>query len=900
VTNGDGMVASLKCALKIVAEPPPTVTNVVPTTAWQGVANDNIDSDVNVTITGTGFLSTPSVRWVSVADPNVHYDAIFVGYIGPTQMTAVVPSETLKMMVGDYHVFLTNPDQLSAEWMNGNAPGVFTITATPPPHITDVSPARVQNGVCTSTALTISGNSFAAGATLWTIEPAGTACAGSSTDANGDLLCPITVDSVSAAGDSITAHFATCPALGPYPVYVRNPDGQADTWYSIEITPSSDGHLNTGAFTTAANRLETGRWKHATQYGFGSFADAFVYAAGGQDAAGNVLGSVEVSQFDIFGTPGPFHHLEQYGGPTMPRVANDLNTPREGLTLLRTGKSMFAIGGAAARTDVTTPVAATKTVERAEILGYNQMPGIMQPVALGGTGLPTGAWYYRVSAVGPWGEGLATREVIALDAGGQIKVCWVGPPQAGATGYNVYRSLASDGRANSAAAIAYGVTGTCLTDTGADTMTPAPGNLRGVVGAGGTLAAGTYSYRVAAVVPSGGGTFETYAGYASSTQIAAADVTAGNQSVVVSWDALPAAGVTYELFRLDPATGTYKLLTGAGALTATTFTDGGVAFDAANKTPRTEIHPLPPGSLTKWDATGPQLGTAREGLDGVVVTMDPATSNHLVARLLVAGGRDGTSGSYVYHPTAESIGVYDDGHMDAAWAAETPVFAHPRAYYALLTTQDRNVTPFPPPPEPPPCGDCGTVVNRKVGGGPQLGATPLTVLSNEPVYVVAVFGDDAFAASSNQGRSDFESCPVDATTGHLKADCGVTNGTTWIVQSQTDPHATFGADAVLYFSYLYPFYGVASETLGGAQTSIQLQLSAIGRFPLLDLTMIVGGQILNNRQSASTSFVVPRAYYQMNRLLAYVYVIGGWAAAHTENGVTVPAGPTYLVEQHQQ
>jgi len=39
------------------------------------------------------------------------------------------------------------------------------------------------------------------------------------------------------------------------------------------------------------------------------------------------------------------------------------------------------------------------------------------------------------------------------------------------------------------------------------------------------------------------------------------------------------------------------------------------------------------------------------------------------------------------------------------WEPETPVFNDPRAFYALLTTQDRNVTPFPPPPQPPPCPD---------------------------------------------------------------------------------------------------------------------------------------------------------------------------------------------------
>jgi hypothetical protein len=63
---------------------------------------------------------------------------------------------------------------------------------------------------------------------------------------------------------------------------------------------------------------------------------------------------------------------------------------------------------------------------------------------------------------------------------------------------------------------------------------------------------------------------------------------------------------------------------------------------------------------------------------------------------------------------------------------------------------------------------------------------------------------------------------------------------------------------------------------------------------------VAAGQVLQGFQSASTSFAVHRAYYQMTRLLAFVYVFGGFAEAHTENGVAVPAGPTALVERHQQ
>lgn len=916
VTNGDGMTASLMCALRILAAPPPTVTQVVPTTAYRGVANDGINSDATIYITGTGFQSTPSVRWVSTTDPSRHYDATFVGFVSPTDLTAVVPSESAMMQPDTYHVFVTNPDTLSGQWMNGAMAGVFTITDTAPPDLTDVSPARLKNdGNCTTTTLTLSGTGFQTGATAWYVAPDGTTCAGSTTDPNGLLLCPLTISATTAT--SISATFPSCPATSIYPVVVINPDAQADYWYSIEVTPSFDGHLTADAFVNEQNGLVTPRWKHAVQFGFDSFSHAIVYAAGGQDAAGNVLGSVEASIFDIFGTPGVFHVTQQYGDAATPRVDNDLTVAREGLTLQRVGKSLFAIGGTTVRSDVTTPVAASAAVERAQILSYAEMAGVKQPTVVAATGLPQGSWYYRVSAIGPWGESLATREVVAINKAGSIEVCWVEPQTMGATSYNIYRSLASDGRAGTSAALAFEVTSAtnCFVDDGAETRAPAPGNARGTLAAGGTLAEGSYTYRVSAVVPlAAGGTFETYAGYATTTAITATDVTNATQTVQVAWDALAITGVTYRVYRLDPSTGTYKLLEGAGALTANSFSDGGVAFDASVATPRTEIMPLPTGSLSKWTAVGvPPLTTAREGLDGVVIAMDPATSNNLIARILVAGGRDGTGGTYTYHKTAESLGFYADGTTETAWQAETPVFTHARAYYALVTTQNRNDTPFPPPPEEPPTGDDGdgTVILRTSGTkGHTAGtfslaevfsigdATPTTtanVVGTEPVYVIAVMGDDAFAANQNTGRSDHEACLVDPVTGRLACD------TTWTVQNQTNSISTFGHDAVLYFSYLYPFMGIARETLGGAVTSILHVSSAIERFPLVDLMMVTAGQLLGQKESANNSFNVKRAYYQMTRLLAHLYVIGGWAEAHTdEDGNAVPAGPTGRIESHQQ
>src|SRR5213079_2988228 len=91
--------------------------------------------------------------------------------------------------------------------------------------------------------------------------------------------------------------------------------------------------------------------------------------------------------------------------------------------------------------------------------------------------------------------------------------------------------------------------------------------------------------------------------------------------------------------------------------------------------------------------------------DGVTIRLDATDVGEPVARLIVAGGREDNERASSYHKTAESIAVAEDGSLVGAWELETPVFDTARAFYALLTTQDRNVTPFPPPPVEPPCPD---------------------------------------------------------------------------------------------------------------------------------------------------------------------------------------------------
>ena len=127
--------------------------------------------------------------------------------------------------------------------------------------------------------------------------------------------------------------------------------------------------------------------------------------------------------------------------------------------------------------------------------------------------------------------------------------------------------------------------------------------------------------------------------------------------------------------------------------------------------------------------------------------------------------------------------------------------------YPLLTTQTRNATNFPPPPEESPIRDdddpdepdAGVIVQSQTStydSEPPFYVQDLD--ADEPVYVIAVGGDGERTAPSNSGQSDFEACLV-GDDGHLACE-------QWQVQDgQTRklPQPTFGHDAQLNSEFIY-------------------------------------------------------------------------------------------------
>jgi len=144
---------------------------------------------------------------------------------------------------------------------------------------------------------------------------------------------------------------------------------------------------------------------------------------------------------------------------------------------------------------------------------------------------------------------------------------------------------------------------------------------------------------------------------------------------------------------------------------------------------------------------------------------------------------------------------------------------------------------------------------------------PFPSIAAGPVYLIACQGDETYSGAGNQGRVDIELAEVLTDEGDPNGDLGA-----WRIQSATLPggQQTHGHGAELYFDFAFIFGGVATETLG---LEPQPSGSATTRFEYNEAG--TGDQVIRNRQSVNVSFVVSRSYYDMARLMSFIYAVGG-------------------------
>ncbi|MBN2343482.1 MAG: hypothetical protein JXX29_04780 [Deltaproteobacteria bacterium] len=821
VTLADGTFATLDGVLSISILPPPIVTNVEPALAWVGTTDDDVLSDKTIQISGEHFVNTPWVTLVSVENPDVSYLASEVNFIDENTLIASIPSESAQISVGAYYVWVSNPDELAGQWLVSDTeePGIFEVTDVSPPQISAIDPVQHPfNEDCTP--FTVLGQYFSVDATVSLLTADGEIALEVTTATDTELVTSIPADTVE---------------LGLYPVKVVNPDGQSDTFYAFEAKSPTDGHF-TGNFDAPDSTLATARERHGTAFGFDMRSGTHMYVVGGLNADNEVLGNAEVAAVNIYGEVGEWRTLLQWQDSDTPRVENALNTPRSGHVLLRLKDRLYAFGGNATDTSIVLDAdnVALDSIETATILGSDTMVDVSAPTRVSDGDLPYGTWYYRISAVGAFGEGLASNEVQILNTSGTVEICFDGLPEA--TSYNVYRSIAGDGRPGTTRWIASVESGSddliCYQDAGE--TAPSPGFVSASVFDGGTLAAGIWVYRIASVVNG----VESIAGYRTSVTT---DATQG--TVVLTWDPVP--GATYNVYRTnvvaEAIVGTEDTFLIAEGVADTGWTDdGSLAVDELSF-PLDGVAALPIGSLSRWQTLDATLTTPREGAAGTVVVTDAGSY------MIIAGGR-GDGGTDNYLGSVEFISVLADGALGDATAI-TEEMQTPRAFLGLSSSQPQGTSPLNP--------------------------DPLPAAADTQILLFAVAGDESFTSPApNSGLMTIEAAILDVNMSALGE---------WTVQDTdlSNGRTTYAGGSVVVDQYLYAFPGVDSEQEGVDGDGVDMEPSPLGslstRFEIVTEEPITDAstEFLTNYMSSNGGFVVPRSYYGTVRVNSHIYIVGG-------------------------
>jgi len=196
--------------------------------------------------------------------------------------------------------------------------------------------------------------------------------------------------------------------------------------------------------------------------------------------------------------------------------------------------------------------------------------------------------------------------------------------------------------------------------------------------ADGTLEAGTWYYKVSAVLDAGDPDNPGGETLASDEAI----VTLGVQGAVdLDWEAVTVNGTaaaSYRIYRTDEVNGVSQTEHLIATTTDTAYTDDG--DDAGTE------EPLPPGAVGVWVTESGTLTTPRWGHGAAVVTDD--SDNRF---LFAIGGKDSVIGGFL--GSVEFAAVDDtDGSIGAFGTTNANDLATPRAFFGLAIETHENVS----------------------------------------------------------------------------------------------------------------------------------------------------------------------------------------------------------------
>jgi hypothetical protein len=614
VTNPDGHAGTLANALTVV--PPPSISSINPSSGAQG-------SLVDVTIMGLAFRAGVTVTLDAV--PKV--TATNVTVVSPTTITATF--DLTGVAAGIYDVTVTNPEGCTftlAQAFTVFVPKVIDVTGIDPPF----------GCTCAPTTVTISSATGGFRSTpIVELRPAGNTSGAATPLGRVAFIDETTLTAVVPAG----------LAPGTYDVTVINPpyDGGVGT-----LTAGFRVVMSPVPIVTATNppgaTTQQSPTVHVLGDNFRSPAKVELIGQAGTvlPFTATVISSMELT-FPIAANGVPV-------GPYLVRVT-DLD---EGTYFTFSGFLMTQPSG---------KLNAFRALGAQLVTGRRLLAGVSADDDLGN---------HYVYAIGgsSGGAPLDTLELSQLSRFGELGA-WksirnrLTAPRSGAAAVAV-RSASGKTFVYVLGGLSTGGTVLGSTERAVVLATAAAPTLTGftTASAAGTLDAGTWYYKVAAVL--GTGDADNPGGETLSSEEEIVTLSAVG-SISLSWGAVPGAA-SYRIYRTDAVNGRSQAEHLIGTTMATSFTDDGKAAGADPF--------LPDGSLGVWQVVGgAALGTARWGHQAVL-TPDGA--------VVVLGGKTAAMGGVtasVEHAIADdagALGAFASGTAlpegrAFAWAAlETP------------------------------------------------------------------------------------------------------------------------------------------------------------------------------------------------------------------------------------